>query len=167
MAKTAQNAGTTPLGPTGFGEAYTSFSEALQEMKRLADLALVDMEAMHDSLDEAWGYVEIAPMPENIEKTTARAMEGHKKQLDELDEQITDVQWKIRLALDSLDDCVTLADDMREFNKNAKAWGQLEEAKRGLKEASSGGRAASVIEKIDEAMKQLKYHANTAFFAHN
>lgn len=139
MAETAQSAGTTPLEPTGFWEAYMSFSEALQEMKRLADLALVDMSAMHDSLDEAWGYMEITPMPEIPRKTTARAMEGHKKQLDELDEQINDVEWEIRLALDALDDCVTLADDMREFNKNAKAWGQLEEAKRGLKEASRGG----------------------------
>lgn len=163
MAETTQNAGTTPLEPTGFWEAYTSFGEALQEMKRLADLALVDMDAMHDSLDEAWGYLEIPPMPENIEKTTAWAMEGHKKQLDELDEQINGVEWEIRLALDALDGCVTLADGMREFNKNAKAWGQLEEAKRGLKEASSAGRTASVIEKIDEAIKQLKHNASIAF----
>lgn len=129
MAETAQNAGTTPLEPTGFGEAYTSFSEALQEMKRLADLALVDMDAMHDSLDEAWGYMEIAPMPENIEKTTAWAMEGHKKQLDELDEHINGVRWKIRLALDALDDCVTLADDMGEFNKTLKPGGSSKKLK--------------------------------------
>lgn len=164
MAETAQDTGATPLEPTGFVDAYTSFGETLQEMKRLAGLALVDMDAMHDSLDEAWGYMEIAPMPENIEKTTAWAMEGHKKQLDGLDEHISGVQWKIRLAIDALDGCVTLADDMREFDKNAKAWGQLEEVKRGLKEASSGGRASSVIEKIDEAMKQIEYHASTAFF---
>lgn len=163
MAETAQGAGITPLEPTGFEDAHTSLGKALQELKRLADLALVDMSAMHDSLDEAWGYTGIAPMPENIEKTTERAMEGHKKQLDALDEQICDVHWGIRLALEALDDCVTLADDMREFNKNAKAWGQLEEAKRGLKEAPSAGRAASVIEKIDEAMKQIEHHASIAF----
>ncbi len=164
MAETAQSAGTTPLEPTEFEDAHTSLGKTLREMKCLADLALVDVEAMLDSLHEAYGYMEQAPMPENIEKQTTLAMEGYEAQLGDLEERLNGVWEEIRLALNALGECVPLADDMREFNKNAKAWEQLEEAKRGLKEAPSAGRAASVIEKIDEAMTQLEHHASIAFF---
>lgn len=167
MAGTAQSAGTTPLEPTGFEDAHTSLGETLQEMKRLTDLALVDVEAMLDSLHEAWGYMGNAPMPEETRQKITQAMGGHEAQLDGLDERLNGVWGEIRLAIDALDDCVTLADDMREFDTSAKAWEQLGEAKRGLKEASNAVRASSVIEKIDEAMKQLRCRASTAFFTHN
>lgn len=164
MAGTAQDTGTTPLEPTEFWDAYKSLGKALRKIKRLTDRSLVDVEVMLDSLHEAYGYMGKAPLPDEIRRKTAQAMGGHEAQLDGLDERLNGVWGEIRLAIDALDGCVTLVDDMREFDKNAKAWGQLEEAKRGLKEASSGGRASSVIEKIDEAMKQIEYHASTAFF---
>ena len=167
MAKTAQNVGTTPLEPTEFWDAYKSLGKALQKIKRLTDRSFVDVEAMRDSLHEAYGYMGRASMPEEMRRKTVQAMGVHEAQLDGLEERINGVWGEIRLAMDALDDCVTLADGMREFDKNAKAWGQLEEAKRGLKEASSGGRAASVIEKIDEAMKQIERNAGIAFFTHN
>lgn len=163
MANDIQHAETTPLEPTRFEDAYMSLINALQEMKRLSDQAIGDVEGMCESLHKAYGYMEKTPMPENIEKTTTWAMEDHKAQLDELGIQVKHVQEVVEIARCVLDDCVTFADDMREFDTSAEAWGQLEEAKRGLKEASSEGRASSVIEKLDEAMKQLKYHALTAF----
>jgi hypothetical protein len=167
MAATAQSTGTTPLEPTEFWDAYTSLGKALRKIKRLTDQSFVDVEAMLDSLHEAYGYMGKAPIPEEMRRKTAQAMGVHEAQLDGLEERVNGVWGEIRLAIDALGDCVTLVDGMREFDKNAKAWGQLEEVKRGLKEASSGGSASSVIENIDEAMKQLKHNASIAFFAHN
>lgn len=164
MAETAQNTGNTPLEPTEFWDAYKSLGKALRKIKWLTDRSLVDVEVMLDSLHEAYGYMGKAPLPDEIRRKTAQAMGGHEAQLGGLDERLNGVWGEIRLVIDALGDCVTLADDMREFDKNAKAWGQLEKTKRGLKETSSGGRASSVIEKIDEAMKQIEYHASTAFF---
>lgn len=163
MAKTAQSAGTTPLEPTEFWDVYISLGKALQEMRRLTGLALVNVESMRESLHDACGYMKNAHMPEEMRQKTAQVMEGHEAQLDRLGEQIGGAGEEIGLAIDTLDDCVTFVDDMREFSKNAKTWGQLEEVKRGLREAPSVWRASSVIEKIDEAMKHLEHHTNTAF----
>lgn len=164
MAETAQNTGTTPLEPTRFEVAYMSLINALQEMKRLSNQAIGDVEGMCESLHKAYGYMEKTPMPENIKETTTWVMENYEAQLHELGMEVKHVQEVVEIVQSVLDDCVTLADEMREFDSNAKAWERLRETKRGLKEASNEGCASSVIEKLDEAMKQLKCRANTAFF---
>ena len=164
MANDIQHTETTPLEPTRFEDAYMSLVDALQEMKRLSNQAIGDAEGMCESLHKAYGYMEKTPMPENIEKTITWVMENYEAQLYELGIQVKHIQEVIEIARSGLDDCATLANDMREFDTSAKAWEQLKEAKRGLKEASNEVRASSIIEKIDEAMKQLKCRANTAFF---
>ena len=164
MAKTAQNTGTTPLEPTEFWGAYKSLSKVLRELKELADQAMGDVVDMEDGLNDACAYMENAPMPEGIRQKTAQAMEGHKKQLGELGQQINGVWAAISLALIGLDDCSLLIDDMGEYGVNAKAWERLKRTKENLEVAERSGRAASVIEKIDEAMKQIEHHASIAFF---
>lgn len=164
MANDIQHTESTPLEPTRFEDAYMSLINALQEMKRLSNQAIGDVEGMRESLHKAYGYMEKTPMPKNIKETTTWVVENYEAQLYELGMQVKHVQEVVEIARSVLDDCVTFADDMREFDSNAKAWERLKETKRGLKEASSGGRVPNVIEKIDEAMKRLEYHANTAFF---
>ena len=164
MANDIQHTESTPLEPTRFEDAYMSLINALQEMKRLSDQAIGDVEGMCESLHKAYGYMEKTPMPENIKETTTWVVENYEAQLYELGMQVKHVQEVVEIARSVLDDCVTFADEMREFDSNAKAWERLKETKRGLKEASNEECASSIIEKIDEAMKQLKYHANTAFF---
>lgn len=164
MAETAKSAGTTPLEPTGFWEAYTAFSKTLRELRGLADQAMEDMVDMDDGLCNACAYMENAPMPEEMRQKTTQAMEGHKKQLGALGQQVNDVWVAISLALTGLEDCSLLIDDMGEYGVNAKAWERLKRTKGDLEVAERSGRAASVIEKIDEAMKQIERHASIAFF---
>ena len=167
MAKTAQIAGTTPLEPTGFEEARTSLGKVLQELKELADQAMGDVADMADSLWNACVYMENAPMSEEMRQKTAQAMEGREERLGALVQRVNDVWAATSLALTGLEDCSLLIDDMGEYDVNAKAYKRLKKAKRDLKVAERSGRAASVIEKIDEAMKQLERHASIAFFTHN
>jgi hypothetical protein len=167
MARTAQNAGTTPLEPTGFSEAYTAFSETLQELKRLADQAMEDVADMADSLWNVCVYMENAPMSEGMRQKTTQAMEGREKRLSALVQQVNDVWAAVSLALTGLEDCSLLIDDMGEYDVNAQAYKRLKKAKWDLTVAERSGRASSVIEKIDEAMKQLEHHASIAFFTHN
>ncbi|WP_314030119.1 hypothetical protein [Corynebacterium argentoratense] len=167
MAETAKNAGTTPLEPTGFEEAYTAFGETLQELKRLADQAMEDVANMVDSLWNACVYMENAPMSEEMRRKTAQAMEGREERLGALVQRVNDVWAVTSLALTGLEDCSLLIDDMGEYDANARAYGRLKRLKGDLEVAERSGRAASVIEKIDEAMKQLEHHASIAFFTHN
>lgn len=163
MAETTQSAGTTPLEPTGFWEAYTSLGKVLQELKELADQAMGDVVDMDDSLCNACVYMENAPMSEVKRQKTTQAMEAHKKQLGALGQQINGVWVAISLALTGLEDCSLLIDDMGEYGVNAKAYERLKKVKWNLEVAERSGRAASVIEKIDKAMKQLEHHASIAF----
>ncbi|AGU14663.1 hypothetical protein CARG_02510 [Corynebacterium argentoratense DSM 44202] len=163
MAETAQNAGTTPLETTGFWEAYTAFSETLRELRGLADRAMEDMVDMDDGLCNACAYMENAPMSEEMRQKTTQAMEGHKKQLGALGQRVNDVWVAISLALTGLEDCSLLIDDMGEYGVNAKAYERLKRVKWDLEVAERSGRGASVIEKIDEAIKQLKHNASIAF----
>lgn len=164
MAETAKNAGTTPLEPTGFGEACMAFSESIQGLKRLADQAMDDMVDMDDSLCNACTYMENAPMPEGMRQKIAQAMEAHKKQLGALGQQVNDVWAAIRLALIGLEDCSRLIDDMGEYDVNAQAYERLKKAKWDLEVAERSWRSVSAIEKIDEAMKQVEHDASIAFF---
>lgn len=163
MANDIQHAEATPLEPTGFWESYTAFSQSLQELKRLADQAMEDMVDMDDGLCGACAYMENAPMSEEMRQKTTQAMEAHKKQLGALGQQVNDVWAAISLALTGLEDCSLLIDDMGEYGVNAKAYERLKKVRWDLEVAERSGRAASVIEKIDEAMKQLERNALTAF----
>lgn len=104
------------------------------------------------------------PLGCEIKRKIDAAIFSHEEALTALGEQVSAARAAIEKAQEEMDACAPLIDDLQDFEANATAWQSLYQAREALGVGGHPGRAASVIEKIDEAIKQLKHNASIVFF---
>lgn len=163
MAETAQNTGTTPLEPMGILDYWGRIDQELKDLKRLAAGMVIVIGSVEDCLGAAWDYADNAPLDCEIKRKIDAAVFSHEEALTALGEQVSAARAAIEKAQEEMDACAPLIDDLRDFEANATAWQSLYQAREALSVGGRPGRAASVIEKIDEAIKQLKHNASIVF----